>query len=282
MPPTPHPCSPSRAQTPPLLRWAGSKRQHVPRLLALVPSRYETYVEPFLGSGCLFFALSPQAAVLGDINEQLIETYKTLRWASTRLYRTISRTLDSRAYYRLRARKDENLSALERASRFILLNRHCFNGVYRVNANGSFNVPIGSKTRAAPTREHLAACAKALRRASLTAADFSRTLAVVGKDDFAYVDPPYVSGRGERKFGEYGLSVFGDQDVSRLIESLQGIDERGGKFLLSYSDALRGLPKRWKVSHVTVRRHVGGFVRRRKLVTELLVTNYVAADCNPL
>jgi DNA adenine methylase len=278
----PHASQPLCPQSPPLLRWAGSKRQHVHRLLASLPRRFETYVEPFLGSGCLFFALAPKVAVLGDINSQLIDTYKTLKWASTRLCDPISRTLDTKAYYRLRAQDDKDLAPFDRAVRFILLNRHCFNGVYRVNSHGRFNVPFGAKTRSAPTREHVSACARALRRASLQSSDFAQTLESVGRDDFAYIDPPYVTGRGERKFGEYGLSAFGDRDVSRLLQALKAIDARGGKFLLSYTDALPQTPSRWRVSHITVRRHVGGFVRRRNLVTEILVTNYDVADRNTL
>jgi DNA adenine methylase len=136
-------------KTRPFLRWAGSKRKQLVRLSAFWSNNHSAYVEPFAGSACLFFALSPKAAVLGDANAELIELFTMVRDSPNRLYnRLVHIPRDLETYYRWRARDPHSLDAETRALRFLYLNRNCFNGIYRTNASGQFNVPMGTKLSA--------------------------------------------------------------------------------------------------------------------------------------
>ena len=268
--------NPRRPWAGPVLRWAGSKRKLIPVLLDHVPATYRRYVEPFAGSACLFFALRPPDAILGDFNTALIETYGQIRLHPRRLARALcALPASSRTYYSLRAQEPSSLGSLQRALRFLYLNRRCFNGVYRVNRQGQFNVPIGKQTGQAPPEAAFVRSAFALRRALLVADDFERTVERVRKDDFVYLDPPYTP-ESRPAYGEYGYGAFSRDDHARLITALMKIEDRGAQFLLSYSRSSRlerHLPSHWKRTEVSVRRHVAGFARNRKATRELLVSN---------
>src|SRR5713226_3861706 len=128
----------------PLLRWAGSKRQILPILAKYWNDGFNRYVEPFVGSACLFFHLGPPAALLGDINDELLGTYRYVRFRYSEVSNLLHKMRKGeREYYKIRALKANQLSPAKRAARFIYLNRYCFNGLYRTNGNGSFNVPFG-------------------------------------------------------------------------------------------------------------------------------------------
>jgi DNA adenine methylase len=189
--------------TPPLLRWAGSKRKLLPELMRHVPEAFERYVEPFAGSGCLFFSLRPRKAVLGDINSELIETYRTIAKHPKLVARSLHALRgDKRTYYRLRDHYAPE-SPVDRATRFVYLNRHCFNGVYRINRAGRFNVPRGNRTGGIPSEAEFYRCSIALRGTELRAGDYRTCLADIGSGDFVYLDPPYAS-RRRNTHGEYG------------------------------------------------------------------------------
>ena len=259
----------------PMLRWAGSKRKLLPVLMSHVPFGFARYIEPFAGSACLFFALRPEAAVLGDINENLLNTYSTIRDHPRLVARQVaSWRATSAEYYRIRSLRDEELEPVHRAARFVYLNRYCFNGVYRTNRSGHFNVPRGVRTGTLPSEQVFFRCAVAIRKAELRPGDFEHCLNDVGKSDFVYLDPPYAS-RGRPRFGEYGYGCFADNDIKRLVQWLQQIDRAGAAFLLSYSDtaALKALTKKWNRRRLDVRRHVAGFADHRARVRELLVSN---------
>jgi DNA adenine methylase len=261
----------------PLLRWAGSKRQVLPELLSRVPRDFRTYFEPFAGSACLFFALHPESAVLGDINSDLLDCYKVIR-QHPRLLARLARAIEvsKQQYYATRAAAVDGLGELELAARFIYLNRFCFNAVYRTDKNGRFNVPMGSRTGSIPPEYRFYRCAVALRSATLVLGDFGTAVDAATARDFVYLDPPYANSTGPRA-GEYGPGCFRSVDVPRLIDTLRALDSRGVRFLLSYADCstLRAaLPADWKVEKLTVRRHVSGFSAFRGEVTELLVSNY--------
>src|SRR5438046_2135596 len=146
------------------LRWAGSKRQLLPRIIPLIGSGYDRYVEPFAGSACLFFGLLPKRALLGDINQELMFTYRQVQRQATEVGRQLARMRKCKAaYLRLRSTDPAALGAATRAARFIFLNRCCFNGLYRTNQRGQFNVPYGGlKSGQIPTTTVLKQCAKAL------------------------------------------------------------------------------------------------------------------------
>jgi DNA adenine methylase len=248
----------------------------LPTLIALAPTDFKRYVEPFAGSACLFFATHPPHALLGDVNSALIETYEILRAHPRKLARAVQKLPNTRdKYYQIRDQNPANMTPLERATRFIYLNRLCFNGVYRTNRKGIFNVPIGSHQGAAPSEKEFFRCSYALRSAELYSGDFAKCLTSLHESDFVYLDPPYSSSSRPR-FGEYGYDTFQPIDIHRLQSTLKAIDDVGARFLLSYSDSRphRKSFSAWNVRSLRVRRHVAGFSKHRNIVSELLVSNY--------
>jgi DNA adenine methylase len=177
-------------------------------------------------------------------------------------------------YYTLRKQSPASLPLVERAARFIYLNRFCFNGVYRTNRDGNFNVPRGTKTGQLPSYEELRECAAALKKATLVAGDFEETLSKAKANDFVYLDPPY-SLATDRHRGEYGYGGFSSDDLLRMERSLAGLNERGATFLLSYrcTSEVRILLRHWHQKTLKVRRHVAGFAVDRRNVRELLISN---------
>src|SRR5260370_27560028 len=181
------------------LRWAGSKRKLLPTLLDAAPPRFDRYVEPFAGSACLFFALRPRQAVLADINEDLVNAFKALQCQVEDVVAELSCfRCNKEEYYEVRSGSTVTLSRAEKAARFIYLNRFCFNGLYRTNKQGRFNVPYGGlKAGSLPSADLLRSCAENLRRADVISTTFQHTLAATRRGDFMYLDTPYsvASGR---------------------------------------------------------------------------------------
>jgi len=244
-------------------------------MLKHVPVSYERYIEPFSGSACLFFALRPRTAILSDLNCELIHAYSVVKAHPKLLYRAVATMPLSEAhYYALRDESPEDLDDLARAARFVYLNRGCFNGVYRTNRNGQFNVPRGKRPGAIPQQTHFIRCANALRSAELLTADFEFAVSRAESGDFVYLDPPYAK-RNSRRRGEYGYSSFDTPDLERLARSLQYLDKKGATFLLSYADCreIREISGTWNRRRILVRRHVAGFCQHRAVVREILVSN---------
>ena len=259
----------------PVLRWAGSKRKLLPILLKYVPEAFGRYIEPFTGSACLFFAVRPGSAILSDLNSELIDTYRILRTHPKLVHRAVcSMPKGSRHYYALRELSPSELNDLDRAARFVYLNRNCFNGVYRTNRAGFFNVPRGKKVGEIPSESHFVRCASALRRAELIDGDFEDVAERATTGDFVYLDPPYAK-RGSRRRGEYGYDSFDTPDLNRLSRCLWDLDRKGAMFLLSYAYCreIRAIANTWNSRAISVRRHVAGFRRHRTSVRELLISN---------
>lgn len=260
----------------PFLRWAGSKRHHVQALKGFWNDSYSRYVEPFAGSAALFFAIRPPRALLGDLNGELVQAFRAVAAQPESVWRALTRLRPGRSnYYAVRSDRPDRLRPAARAARFIYLNRFCFNGLFRTNRSGDFNVPYGApKTSNVPTLEQLKACGFLLRRASIVRADFRNTLDRVDAGDFVYLDPPYaVSNR--RVFVEYGSLVFTSQDLEELGELLADISDRGATFVVSYADCgeARRAFSRWPQQRVPVRRNVAGFSGARRTQYELYATN---------
>jgi DNA adenine methylase len=261
-----------------IVRWAGSKRLLLPELHRHIPATWNRYFEPFVGSGCLFFSLDrpPKNSVLGDINGDLIQTYEQLSRHPVVLYWIVaSIPVDSSFYYDLRGIQPQQLTSLERAARFIYLNRFAFNGVYRVNRAGEFNVPRGKSTGAIPSLSEFRYCAKRLRSATLRTGDFEAVLGDASRDDFVYLDPPYAKA-GIPRYGEYGYNAFSESDIGRFVKAVKAASDRGAKLLISYAEAdgIRSHLRSWNHRRVLVRRNVAGFLANRRRVAEMLLTNY--------
>jgi DNA adenine methylase len=239
------------------------------------------YVEPFAGSACLFFAIRPVSAIISDINSDLIGTLRAVRDQPQAVYNRIScLPLGKDAYYRIRQEHSSQLSSIDQAARFIYLNRFCFNGLYRTNLSGRFNVPYApTKTGQLPTLDELYTSAKTLSCAQIDARDFEETLCDVRSGDFIYMDPPYAV-RNRRIFRQYGPDSFGTKDLARLASALSHISRCGATFLVSYAmcqealDAFDG----WHIRRVQTQRSIAGFSRHRSEADELLVSNRELSD----
>lgn len=258
------------------IRWAGSKRKLLPQLQALAPQHFDRYIEPFCGSLCLFVALKPRQALVGDINEELIHFYRLIRTHARRVADlTHSLPTDELTYYQLRASDPSALSPEHRAARFLYLNRFCFNGVYRTNRSGQFNIARGKHMGSIPSADELVAFGGLMRRAAVHVIDFAGLLNEAEAGDFVYLDPPYA-GRGVRDRGEYGVGAFKEDDLQRLRHSIERASERGAKVLISYANIpqIRKLFRGWQTETIEVERNVSGFVSGRTRVSELILRNY--------
>lgn len=223
----------SRSGVNPFLKWAGGKRWALSALLSHVPKQFDRYIEPFLGGASLFFGLRPKRAMLSDMNSDLINAYVHVRDFPAELQRWLvwlERHHSSDFYYRVRERSKGG--AFWRALRFIYLNRTCWNGLYRVNLRGQFNVPIGTKT-AVGFEGGLSEQSAALRDAKLMVADFEVVLAEASHDDFVYIDPPYTVRHNNNGFVKYNERIFGWKDQERLRAAIASAQKRGANVLVS-------------------------------------------------
>ncbi|MCX5825111.1 MAG: Dam family site-specific DNA-(adenine-N6)-methyltransferase [Deltaproteobacteria bacterium] len=265
----------------PFLRWAGSKVQLIPTIKTYWQPQFKRYVEPFCGSAALFFSVQPQWAVLSDLNSELICTLAQIQIAPDIVSEVLSRMpTDERSYYRVRAQDPAHLSPNERAAQFIYLNALCFNGLYRTNGEGRFNVPYGSKKKsklfdALELRE----ASRLLNNALLEASDFQSIVDRTTLGDFIYLDPPYATG-SKRIFNAYGKDLFTTKDLIRLTAALDRADNRGVRFVLSYADVpeIHDFKKKWTTCTVQARRNISGFTGSRRKVNEIIVTNCKGID----
>lgn len=244
----------------------------IPHLVDVAPKNFRRYYEPFAGSACLFFAIHPASAVIGDLNSDLIQAYEVI----TRHPRKVARRTKLLAkpghdYYAIRATQPDELKSIDRAARFVYLNRHCFNGLYRINRNGAFNVPLGSNLGSIPSEGHFYRCAFALRSATLRAMDYAETIADVGRGDFVYMDPPYRTKR--RNYGEYGYGVFSAVDLPRFADDAKRLVAKGAHVVVSYAHdrELLGLLGGWQRHTVRVWRGMAGEPTHRVMTREMML-----------
>lgn len=258
-----------------IIRWAGSKRKLLPQLVENAPKEYERYVEPFCGSACLFFELKPKKALLSDINEELINALKFLKKNDVAHKSLSSIPNTENIYYKIREKDPKTLNPDERAIRFLYLNRYCFNGVYRTNSQGKFNVPRGNRTGNIPDENAFIETRKILKNASLKVLDYKKCFDLLKPGDFVYLDPPYA--KSGKFTGEYGVGSFNSIEMPELLEKLSELDKKGIKFLFSYRDCdeLReAINGKFNINSISVKRHVSGFKSTWLNAKEILVKNY--------
>ena len=262
----------------PVLRWAGGKHRLTPALMQLLPEAYERLVEPMVGSAALFFACGAKQAILGDSNSELINFYRVL---ANRTDELINRLLSLKAsrtrYYELRNLRPRG--ELDRAVRFAYLNRLCWNGLYRVNREGGFNVPIGSRL---PSRlwdeNHLRCAAAMLRSAELVCGDFELTLKFCKSGDVVYLDPPYPkTNKDSLGFNRYTPAPFSAADHERLARAAIRLHRRGVRVIVSTgsSEAFLSLfPRDFRVIRVTSSSLIACNGSARGPVRETILRNY--------
>ncbi len=263
----------------PFIKWAGGKGQLLDQLAPHLPASFATYYEPFLGGGAMFFALRPARAILGDINEDLIAAYRLVRDDVGGLMTALdTHVYDKEHYYHVRGLDPAAMTMRERAARFLYLNRTCYNGLYRVNRKGQFNVPIGRYR--SPLRLYsvgvLRAASLALSNAEIRLGSFEHTLAAAGPGDFAYLDPPYVPLSASANFTSYTRDGFVLFDQQWLKAQFDKLTERGCQALLSNSDTpfTRWLYGDYRIDTVSASRAINSNAEGRQPITEILVRNY--------
>jgi DNA adenine methylase len=268
---------PPAQDCPPFLRWAGSKRRLLPVLQTFWTKNHERYIEPFAGSACLFFAIKPPKAILGDLNPELIATYIEVKYRIAAVLKELKalRPENKSEYLRFREIDIAKMTPPARAARFIYLNRYCFNGIYRTNLAGKFNVPYsGIRCGSVPPDEVFEKCSNRLRRARFVNGDFERVLGQAEKGDLVYLDPPFAV-RARRVFREYDPSTFTHEDIQRLRSWMERLNAKRINFVVSYaeSDEADVLKRNFSYETVAVRRHIAGFAAHRAMTNELLISN---------
>lgn len=276
----------------PFVKWVGGKRQLLPELLNRVPSDYNCYFEPFLGGGALLFALQPKKAYIADLNEELINTYLVVKnkYKILKEYLLLMEYGHSESFYkqissidrndendqRLLSMKDSNVL---RAARFIYLNKAGFNGLYRVNSKGLFNVPSGQKlkvkTHEWPNIENVANYLKT-NDIKIKSHKFSNILNKTTTNDFVYLDPPYDYEPEKNGFDSYQKEGFGTSGQLQLATFCKKLHDKNVKFMVSNHNTklIRTLYKDFKIEVISAKRLVGGKGASREDVEEVIITNY--------
>jgi DNA adenine methylase len=260
----------------PFIKWAGGKRQLLPALIPNVPRRYGRYFEPFVGGGALFFSLAPPRAVLADVNERLIRTYKGIRDDVDTVIRLLGRyPHEAKFFYRFREDDVDSRTDAEVAAWFIYLNKTSYNGLYRVNRDNRYNVPFGRYANPNICDERtLRSCSAALAGVEPIVADFEVAVESAKRGDFVYFDPPYFPLSATSSFTSYTSEAFGEAEHVRLRDTAHKLKKRGVRVLLSNSSAplVRDLYSRdFEILEVSAIRAVNSKAAARGAIVELLI-----------
>ncbi len=223
--------------TNPFLKWAGGKRWLVLSGLLPIPDHYERYVEPFLGGGAVFFHMEPSKALISDINNDLICLYRVIKDQPQELFREMTSHQENHSkeyYYAMRSLRPA--SDLNKAARFLYLNRTCWNGLYRVNLKGKFNVPIGTKNTVIFDTDDFDAVSQMLQNAEIRCLDFEEVIDECNDGDFLFVDPPYTVQHNYNNFLKYNEKIFSWNDQIRLCNALKRAANRGVALAITNAD----------------------------------------------
>ncbi|KUJ94434.1 MULTISPECIES: DNA adenine methylase [Archaeoglobus] len=272
----------------PLVKWAGGKRQLLPELIKRVPSNWDTYYEPFVGGGALLIELYNQrrlkSAVISDLNEELINLYKVVKNNPAELIEALNNPHfknEKETYLKLRKRFNEIIGnpeySVERASLFLYLNKHCYNGLWRVNKKGKFNVPFGRYTNPSmPSEELILEFSKMLKNVEILNYDFEEAVKSSREGDFVYFDPPYQPVSDTAYFTDYTSQGFDYSEQKRLAKVCKKLSKRGVYVMVSNSntDEIKELYDDFYIFVVNANRFINSKADRRKGATEVIITNY--------
>lgn len=273
----------------PFLKWAGGKRQLVPEILQYVPKKYGTYYEPFIGGGAVLFTLQPSKAVINDSNPELTNCYEVIRDSVEDLIDKLKQHKLANCedyYYKIRSidrlEAYKTYSKVEKAARILYLNKTCFNGLFRVNSQGQFNVPFGRYENPSILDEAvLRGVSKYLKQKKIEIVnkDFAEATKTARKGDFIYFDPPYDPVSSTASFTGYDINGFDKQEQERLKEVIDNLGNRGCKVLLSNSctDFIVDLYREvelYKIEIVSATRAINSNALKRGQVDEVLIRNY--------
>lgn len=272
----------------PFVKWAGGKRQIIDKLLKLSPVEYNTYYEPFVGGGALLFELSPKNAVINDSNKELMNVYKMI--STDKGYESVVKLLNNyekkhseKFFYQIRNQdkdkeKYSKLTPAERAARTIYLNKACFNGLYRVNSKGEFNVPFNKKLKVNTYDSENMILAYVYFQANnitILNTDFEEAVKDAKKGDFIYFDPPYDS-EDDTTFNNYTETGFGKQEQIRLAKVYKELADKGCYVMLSNHNTtlINELYKEFNIHVITAKRNINSKGNKRGKVEEVIITNY--------
>lgn len=271
----------------PFVKWAGGKRQIIDMLIKYAPREFNTYYEPFVGGGALFFELSPKKGVINDSNEELINVYKCL--CDEDKFKKMCSVLNhyekehnEEFYYEIR-NKDRNkntynkLADYTKAARTIYLNKACFNGLYRVNSKNEFNVPFGKKNKVNTyDGSNLITVSNylTLNNIKICNEDFEKSVKTAKKGDFVYFDPPYDSDTST--FNSYTEEGFGKEEQKRLAKVFKELDKKGAYVMLSNHNTVlvNELYKDYNIHVIEAKRNINSNGKKRGKVEEVIITNY--------
>ncbi|RCJ30929.1 DNA methyltransferase [Nostoc minutum NIES-26] len=272
---------PKAAYPRPFLKWAGGKSRLIQQYNPYFPKDYKTYYEPFLGGGAVFFHLQPSQAILTDINSELITTYHCVRDNVEELICLLKEHKikhDRDYYYDVRA--NSRINDIERAARLIYLNKTCYNGLYRVNSQGKFNVPLGKyKNPNICPEDLLRVASTALSKSKIQQADFTDVLnQATSSEDFVFCDPPYHPISSTSYFTGYNGNSFGDKEQELLRDTCAELASRGVKVMVCNSDCdfIKNLYKQinFNIYTIAASRSINSNTKKRGMIYELLITSY--------
>lgn len=271
----------------PFVKWAGGKRQIMNEIMKYIPFNYNTYYEPFVGGGAVFFELAPKKAVLNDYNKELINVFKCIK-DEVKFEKMCTELNHHEAnhsedyYYSIRnLDKDKNkfnkIADYKRAARTIYLNKACFNGLYRVNSKNEFNVPFGKKTKVNTYEGQnlgVVHCILNFNDIKLLSTDFEEAVKTAKKGDFVYFDPPYDSDTST--FNSYTEDGFGKKEQERLAKLYKELSDRGCYVMLSNHNTklVNELYKDYNIHVIEAKRNINANGKKRGKVEEVIITNY--------
>ena len=269
----------------PFIQWVGGKREMIPQYQEFIPKKFKNYYEPFLGGGAMFFYLQPEKAILADNNKELVKAYEGVRdnpEEVIKLLKELRSKHSKELFMKIRNIDREinifaNLNSAEIAARMIYLNQTCFNGLYRVNQQSQFNVPIGSSLNRLICDEHtIRSVSKILKNITIQETDFENSVKNAKSGDFIYLDPPYYPISVNSDFTRYTKEKFYQEDQVRLKEEIDRLSKIGCKIMLSNSDCdfIKNLYKEYKIRKVYSGRTLNCKKDQRGKVSELMITNY--------
>jgi len=271
-------------KNPSFVKWAGGKRQLLEQFKPLLPEKITTYIEPFVGGGAVAFYVikkyKPKKVILSDINEELVNAYNVIKDNVDELIELLGKFKkkhSSEFYKKIRAQNPELSSRVTRATRFIYLNKTCFNGIYRVNSSGKFNVPMGSyKNPGICQEKDLREVSELLQNTTILSLPFEKISEFAKKGNFIYFDPPYYPLKGKPSFTTYTKDKFLEEEQENLAELFHKLDKRGCKVMLSNSDTdfIKGLYSHHNINSVEATRMINCNGSKRGKIKEVVVTNY--------
>lgn len=273
-----------RSEIPTFVKWAGGKKQLIPQFKNYFPKKIERYFEPFVGGGAVAFHIlktfKPQKVLLSDTNVELINVYTIIKnnvEELITLLKEYEKKHNKETYYTVRNHDVSQFSDIARAARFIYLNKTCFNGLYRVNSKGNFNVPIGSYKNPLINDEHgLGKISVLLKNVTIKIMSFEKVLHYTNSGDFIYFDPPYYPLKKGKNFTTYTKENFLDEEQKKLAQVFKKLDKKGCKVMLSNSDTefIKRLYSDFNIYTVKATRMINCDATKRGKINEIVVTNY--------